>query len=73
MIDHHEVFAKRLQEELEDQNMSQAELASQLGRRRSAVNKWIRNGMFPEVQTIIKICDVLYVSADYLLGLDDER
>ena len=71
--DHHDIFIKRLIEELEDQGVTQAELARQLDRRREVISKWKYQGTFPEAKTLIRICKVLYVSCDYLLGLSDER
>jgi transcriptional regulator with XRE-family HTH domain len=71
--DHHDIFIKRLIEELEDQGITQAELARQIDRRRDVISKWKYDGTFPEAKTLIRICNALYVSSDYLLGLSDKR
>jgi transcriptional regulator with XRE-family HTH domain len=48
--------------------MSQQDLAERIGKSRTTVTN-IENGVqLPTVETLIRICDVLGVSADWILG-----
>lgn len=49
-------------------DMTQVELADRIGKTRTTVTN-IENGVqLPTVDTLIMICDVLDVSADWILG-----
>lgn len=48
-------------------NMTQEELAEQLGVSRQSVSKWESNGTFPNMNKLLEICDFFQVSLDYLL------
>lgn len=66
------MFGKILKTLLKEKNISQAELASNIGYTQRAVSKWINNQAEPTL-TAIKKCALFFeVSADYLLGLEDE-
>ena len=61
-------FGDRLRKLRKDRDLSQGDLASQLGVVPSAVGKYERMpGSFPSVEVLIKISDFFGVTLDYLL------
>lgn len=56
---------------LREQNeMTQAALAKQLGITRSSVNAWEMGISVPSTQYIVELANIFKVSTDYLLGID---
>lgn len=53
-------------------NFTQIELAKALGSTQKQISKWELNVIEPNIQWIVKIAKYFNVSADYLLGLEDE-
>lgn len=51
-------------------NMSQEELAEQLGVSRQAVSRWEVGSALPDASNILQLCKLFGVSADYLLNDD---
>ena len=66
-----EVFKKRLLEELQQSKMTNAEFAELIGVSPEMVTQYYTTKKLPKLDTFAKICKVLDVSADYLLGLKD--
>ncbi len=64
-------FCERLKELRKDLNLSQQQLASIIGTNNSSVCDWERGRSQPDIETIIKLCKLFQVSADYLLGIED--
>lgn len=60
---------KRLREEIKNSNLSQKEIAKQLGINPSTISKYLRLDKFPAIDTFANLCEVLDVSADEILGL----
>lgn len=58
-----------LKEKLKQKNINQRELAEILEIKEATVSAWKR-GYYPQVQTLIKMCKILEVSADELLELE---
>ena len=57
---------------LREQNgMTQAQLAKQLGITRSSVNAWELGISVPSTQYIVELASMFKVSTDYLLGTDN--
>lgn len=53
--------------------LTQEQLGEQLGVTRQAVSKWESGQTVPDAHTVARLCQVLHVSADYvLLGIDPE-
>lgn len=52
----------------QNKNMTQEDLAKRLGVTSQAVSKWERGLSFPDVGILKELCNVLEVSADYLLN-----
>lgn len=61
------LIGERLFELRIQKQMTQEELAERLGVTRQSVSKWESNGMFPNVNKLIEICEIFDVSLDYLL------
>ena len=51
-------------------NITQAELARQLGITRSSVNSWEMGLSVPSTQYIVELAEFFKVSTDYLLGVE---
>lgn len=56
----------------ETRNMTQADLAKELGITRSGVNAWEMGISIPSTQYIVELSLLFGVSADYLLGIPKE-
>lgn len=65
------VFSERLYECRKEKGLSQTALAEILGVQQSCISKWERGATAPDPEDIAKICKILDVSSDYLLGLKD--
>ena len=48
-------------------NMTQKELASAIGAKHNSVSNWENDQNMPDPDTIVRICEVLNVGADYML------
>ena len=64
-------FAKRLKEKREENKISQRALAGFIGVSHSSVSQWESEINIPTIESLIRLCKILKVSADYLLGLTD--
>ena len=65
-------FNENLKTARERRGISQKDMAEQIGVAKSTYSLYESGNREPNVQTIKKIADVLNVSADELLGLDEE-
>ncbi|MBC8951013.1 helix-turn-helix transcriptional regulator [Xenorhabdus sp. TS4] len=65
-----EVFATRLREAREARKMTQARLADLLTVNRRVYNRWERGSSVPQLDTVVKIAQVLQMSVDALVGLE---
>ena len=66
-------FGQRLKKVLAERNMMQKELAEKIGVNEMAISRYIHGGRIVSVPILIDICKALNVSADYLLGLKEEK
>lgn len=62
----------RLKKALEMKGMSQSDLARATGITTSAASRYINTSREPNTKVMRRICKSLGVSADYLLGIDEE-
>ena len=62
------LFIKRLQSSMEVHGIKQVHLAKELGVTEGAVSKLLKGETNPHLGTFIKLCEVLCVSPNYLLG-----
>ncbi len=64
-------FADRIKEMRTDLGISQYKMAELLGVSQPTIAKWEAGIIEPNLKTIKKICQILKVSSDYLIGLAD--
>jgi len=64
------MVADRIKVLREQQNMTQTQLAKQLGITRSSVNAWEMGISVPSTQYIVELANIFKVSTDYLLGVN---
>ena len=66
------MFGARLKELMKEKQISQNRLSQKIGYTQKAISKWINNQSEP-TETAIRNCAIYFnVTADYLLGLEDE-
>ena len=61
----------RLREDIKQSNLTQKEIAKQIGVSFQTVSKYMREDIFPALDTFSKLCKVLDVKSDYILGLEE--
>ncbi|MFI3166436.1 MAG: helix-turn-helix transcriptional regulator [Bacillota bacterium] len=61
----------RLRESIKLSGLTQKEIALQVGISFQTVSKYMTCDIFPALDTLAKLCQVLDVSADYILGLKE--
>ncbi len=59
----------RLREVIKQSNYSQKEIAKAIGVSAQTVSKYMRDNIFPALDTLARLCTFLDVSADYILGI----
>ncbi|MBQ3643166.1 MAG: helix-turn-helix domain-containing protein [Candidatus Riflebacteria bacterium] len=67
------MFSKILTRLINDNRISQSELANELGTHRQNVYQWVSGKTVPRNDMLSKIADYFEVSIDYLLGKDNEQ
>ncbi|MDR1100752.1 MAG: helix-turn-helix domain-containing protein [Clostridiales bacterium] len=66
------LLADKIKKLREQKGLTQSELARKLDLTRSSVNGWEMGLVVPSTQIIVELSHVFNVSADYLLGLDEQ-
>lgn len=66
-------FAKRLKKIREDKKLNQSELGEISNLAPSAISQFESNLREPSATSLIKLSKALNISADYLLGLKNEK
>ena len=66
-------FGKRLYQIMQERNLTQKQTAELIGVDPQNVQRWVTEYTLPYGDTLAAICKGLNVSADWLLGLTDER
>ena len=64
-------FRERFLKELEISNLSQYEIAKQCGIDPSCITQYKQGKTLPSIKILFRLCQVLDVSSDYLLGLSE--
>lgn len=64
------MYGKRIRDERQLKGLTQAQLAEKIGITQSTLGKYEREKLQPNIDIIIKICKVLEISSDNLLGLE---
>ena len=62
----------RIKELRLEKNLSQNDIAKILGCNQTAVGKYEREQLEPNINTLIKLANFFQVSVDYLLGIEDD-
>ena len=60
----------RLRESIKNSGISQKVIATEIGVSPQTVSKYMKQDIFPALDTLAKLCKLLDVSADYILGID---
>lgn len=60
---------KRLAEAIENSDMSQTNIAKSIGVAQQQISCYMHGQKFPTLITFAKLCEVLDVDANYILGL----
>ena len=66
-----EIFKARLSEEIKSSGLTIKAFADKVGVTPEMITQYRTTKKLPKLDTFTKICKVLNVSADYLLGLED--
>ena len=66
------LFAERLSQLLEENNLSKRALARKVGVSAMSISDWSTGKIQPIAENIYLIAEYFSVSSDYLLGLEDE-
>ena len=67
-----DIFEIRLKELRKEKNLTQKELAQIFSKTDDSIFSWEKGRSQPSIDTIRKFCEFFEVSADYLLGIEDE-
>lgn len=59
----------RLREAIKQSTHTQKEIAAAVGVSAQTISKYMRENIFPALDTLAKLCVFLDVSADYILGI----
>ena len=62
----------RLKELRISKNLTQLELAKKIGCNQTAIGKYERKELEPNIETMIKLCEIFSCSIDYLVGREDD-
>lgn len=66
------IIQKRLRECIGNSTLPQKVIAEKIGVSEQTVSKYMKCNIFPALDTLAKLCAVLDVSSDYILGLNNE-
>jgi transcriptional regulator with XRE-family HTH domain len=64
-------FSEQLLALLEEEEVTDSELASLLGCSKRVVQDWLNGHHLPNARFIITVCETYDVTADWLLGLEE--
>ena len=67
-MDTRKIFCEKLQEAIKTSTLNYAELARKLNITKATMSMYKSGKALPSLETFDKICDLLDVSADFLLG-----
>ena len=67
------MFDERLKELRKSLGINQIEFDKRLNVTKQCISNWENNNIMPSIDMLIRISKTFSVSADYLLGLDDQR
>lgn len=64
---------QRLRTEIKQSGKQQKDIAKEIGVSAQTVSKYMKADIFPALDTFSKLCKSIDVSADYILGIDDDK
>lgn len=67
-----EYFGSRLKASRKSAGITQAQLANKLQLASGTISAYEQGLKYPSIEVLIKICDILSTSSDYLLGITNE-
>lgn len=67
-----EIFAERLKELREEKGLTLSQLAREIGVSHVAILRWENKTRIPTIESLKALAIFFNVSADYLIGLQDE-
>lgn len=67
------MFDERLKELRKSLGINQIEFGKRLNVTKQCISNWENSNIMPSIDMLIRISKTFSVSADYLLGLDDQR
>ena len=67
------VLSDRLKQSISERGITQRQLAALCDTTEVSVSRWVRGKRVPDAETLYRLCKALDVSADYLLGLSNEK
>ncbi len=67
-----DVFAKRLNKLIKENRINQRQLSIKADIPATTISGWLNANRLPDYNALIKLSVFFNVSADYLLGLEDE-
>ncbi|MCX4313330.1 MAG: helix-turn-helix transcriptional regulator [Clostridia bacterium] len=59
----------RLREAIRESGISQKEIAKRIGVSAQTVSKYMKQDIFPALDTFAKLCKLLEIKSDYILGI----
>lgn len=62
---------RRLREEIKNSGLTQKQIAEALGVSPQTVSRYMRDDIFPALDTLAKLCILLDVSSDNILGIKE--
>lgn len=68
-----DVFTDRLKKSITERGLTQRMLATLIGTTEQSVSRWANGNRTPNADMLYRMCKALDVSADYLLGLSNEK
>lgn len=69
----HDIFCKRLQEQMDEHGLSRSQLARKCGLTSGAVTNWFGGGKNPSMAALNAVAKELNVTTGWLLGVDHEK
>ena len=67
----YEIIKQRLKEELKGLKLTTVEISKRVGVSPEMITQYCTTKKLPRLDTFAKLCQILEVSADYILGLKD--
>ena len=66
-------MGEKIRELRTEKKMTQEQLANRLGLVKGSISAYEQGTKYPSLEVLVNICQIFNVSADYLLGLSDDR